>query len=36
MTPKLALARRLAMLAYSRETYEHGALDAQGPGESGK
>ena len=24
--PKLALARRLPMLAYSRETYEHGAL----------
>ncbi len=26
LTPKLALARRLPMLAYSRETFEHGAL----------
>ena len=26
ITPKLALARRLPMLAFSRETFEHGAL----------
>ena len=26
ITPKLALARRLPMLAYSRENFEHGAL----------
>jgi putative tryptophan/tyrosine transport system substrate-binding protein len=26
LTPKLALARRLPMLAYSRETFEYGAL----------
>lgn len=29
--PKLALARRLPMCAYSRETFEHGALVSYGP-----
>ena len=29
--PKIALARRLALCAFSRETFEHGALLAYGP-----
>ena len=31
IVPKLALARRMPMCAYSRETFEHGALVAYGP-----
>jgi len=31
LIPKLALARRIAMCAYSRETFEHGALLSYGP-----
>jgi len=32
--PKLALARRLPLCAYSRETFEHGALVSYGPDQS--
>jgi ABC-type uncharacterized transport system substrate-binding protein len=31
LIPKLAIARRLPMLAYSRETFEHGALVSYAP-----
>ncbi|MBL8703135.1 MAG: ABC transporter substrate-binding protein [Alphaproteobacteria bacterium] len=31
LTPRLALARRLPLLSYSRETFEHGALASYGP-----
>lgn len=31
LIPKLALSRRIAMCAYSRETFEHGALVSYGP-----
>jgi putative ABC transport system substrate-binding protein len=31
LIPKLALARRLPLCAYSKETFEHGALVSYGP-----